>query len=85
MTCGISIPEHLVFFAGVILRRYPIPHTTVCPEVGDTFDTPCFSEVGAPIHEIFYVVIVGSGTFRLVYNSAWFWVIGVRYNGICFG
>ena len=54
---------------------------TVCPEVGDTFDTPCFSEVCAPIHEIFYVVIVGSGTFRLVYNSAWYWVMEVDTVG----
>ena len=55
---------------GISKKTYDEEYT-VCPEVGDTFDAPCFSEVGAPIHEIFYMVIVGSGTFRLVYNNAW--------------
>ena len=55
--------------------------TTVCPAVGATFDTHCFSEVGAPINEIFDVVKVQCGTFCLVYNSDWYWVMRVDTLG----
>ena len=49
------------------------PHnseSTVCPAVGDNFDTPLFSELGALIREIFGLVIVHDLTFHLMYNSA---------------
>ena len=54
---------------------------TGCPTVGATFDTPCFMELGAPINEIFDVVKVQIGTFCLVYNSAWYWVMEVDTTG----
>ena len=54
----------------VIISLKLISYNTGCPAVGDNFDTPLFSELGALIREIFGLVIVHDLTFHLVYNSA---------------
>ena len=53
----------------------------MCPAVGATFDILCFLKLGSRINEIFDGVKVQNGTFYLVYNSAWYWVMEVDTVG----